>query len=716
MKKILFMVLMIALSMSIYAQNTKRAMRVFYNGEIVRSLDATKVDSINLHFADVDKDNLNDGDESEITDQLYVGVVAFNQRVFLKPITSDVTAVKNFINEQTNDKDQTSIAYAASRGNHMFDASDLPKFDKVYMLNFTDGFDNFSSRLWRDSIGRVVNKDYVYDTARYDLLQHAGLNSYALAFGEEAIKVEEQTKKLVLGTGKYYEAATASELQPTFNEIAESMLASAQNAVLQTNAEYYFASAPKKFQLLFTSEGGFTDVVYASVTGIPSAGYTLVIDSVANNYVSFDTPAYGIEDDETHKANIPLNNMKFVKDGTELQFKYKIKIQTRDGSLYAEDVEDASSSEEIAKRIAVVLVLDCSTSMGDAFEPMKAAAINFIETMEKMEVETPDVDIPDVQVPTNEELWEDFKTYFQEYYGVTRADAPITDVASFWCSGIDSDANILTNTDSKYKWLGDYIAQVSAADGRSVDYETMWRHSLSSFFNCNKRESFPITADFTEAGKPENWGSYYLAAHSGNANMENGYEYVDLGLSVKWAICNVGASKPEEYGDYFAWGETQPKSTYDLSTYKWCNGSSATLTKYNYSSSFGTVDDKTQLELIDDAARANWGGIWRMPTDAELTELRTECTWTWTTQNGVNGYKVTSKSNGNSIFLPAAGFYSDSNFRDAGDYCCCWSSSLGNNGFPTIPIGLYFYGYVNYVNVGGYNGRFDGQSIRPVCL
>ena len=107
-------------------------------------------------------------------EQLYVGVVAFNQRVFLKPITSDVAVVKTFINEQINDKDQTSIAYAASRGNQLFEANDLPKFDKVYMLNFTDGFDNFSSRLWRDSIGRVVNKDYVYDTARYDLLQHAG--------------------------------------------------------------------------------------------------------------------------------------------------------------------------------------------------------------------------------------------------------------------------------------------------------------------------------------------------------------------------------------------------------------------------------------------------------------------------------------------------------------------------------------------------------------
>ena len=135
--------------------------------------------------------------------------------------------------------------------------------------------------------------------------------------------------------------------------------------------------------------------------------------------------------------------------------------------------------------------------------------------------------------------------------------------------------------------------------------------------------------------------------------VNNGHEYVDLGLSVKWATCNVGASKPEEYGDYFAWGETQPKDYYDWSTYKWCNGSYDTLTKYNTNSSDGTVDNKTTLDLSDDAARANWGGSWRMPTSAEQDELCNNCTWTCTKINGVEVYKVTSNINGNFIFLPS---------------------------------------------------------------
>jgi hypothetical protein len=202
-----------------------------------------------------------------------------------------------------------------------------------------------------------------------------------------------------------------------------------------------------------------------------------------------------------------------------------------------------------------------------------------------------------------------------------------------------------------------------------------------------------------------------IAPNTGATGSENGYEYVDLGLSVKWATCNVGASKPEEYGDYFAWGETQPKTTYDWSTYKWCNGSYNTLTKYNNSSSYGTVDNKTQLELSDDAARANWGGSWRMPTRAEQDELRENCTWTWTTQNGVNGYKVTSKKNGNSIFLPAAGCRYDSSLGYAGSYGYYWSSSLHAD-YPLFVYAL-FCGSDDVGGSGSY--RRYGRSVRPVC-
>ena len=195
------------------------------------------------------------------------------------------------------------------------------------------------------------------------------------------------------------------------------------------------------------------------------------------------------------------------------------------------------------------------------------------------------------------------------------------------------------------------------------------------------------------------------------APNENGHEYVDLGLSVKWATCNVGATKPEEYGDYFAWGETLPKDYYDWSSYKWCNGTAYTLTKYNNSSTYGTVDDKTVLESADDAATTNWGGSWRMPTDAELTELRENCTWTWTQINSINGYNVTSNKIGNSIFLPAAGYCRDSLLYYAGNSGLYWSSSL----YAGIPYDAYELNFDSESTERNDWGRDCGRTVRPVC-
>ena len=184
-------------------------------------------------------------------------------------------------------------------------------------------------------------------------------------------------------------------------------------------------------------------------------------------------------------------------------------------------------------------------------------------------------------------------------------------------------------------------------------------------------------------------------------NIENGHEYVDLGLSVKWATCNVGATKPEEYGDYFAWGETEPNKTYNEINYKFYINMK--YSKYN------EHDIKTVLDLADDAARVNWGGAWRMPTDAEWTELRTKCTWTWTTINGINGFEVKG-SNGNAIFIPAAGCRIGGRLYGAGDGGSYWSGSIGADD-KYYALGVYFYS--DYVCRNSYF-RFYGLSVRPV--
>lgn len=160
-------------------------------------------------------------------------------------------------------------------------------------------------------------------------------------------------------------------------------------------------------------------------------------------------------------------------------------------------------------------------------------------------------------------------------------------------------------------------------------------------------------------------------------------EIVDLGLpsGIKWASFNVGASAPEEYGEYFAWGETEPKTYFGFETYKWCNGTITSLTKYNTLSEYGIVDSKTVLELEDDVAHVKLGGNWRMPTDAEMTELREKCTWNRTTLGGKSGYEVTSKTNGNSIFLPDAGYRNDNSIYGGSYNGNYWSSSF-DAGYP----------------------------------
>ena len=187
------------------------------------------------------------------------------------------------------------------------------------------------------------------------------------------------------------------------------------------------------------------------------------------------------------------------------------------------------------------------------------------------------------------------------------------------------------------------------------------------------------------------------------------YEAVDLGLSVKWATCNVGASSPEEYGGYYAWGETEEKDDYSWSTYKWCNGSYDSLTKYCISSSYGTVDDKIILDPEDDVAHVKWGGTWRMPTKAEQDELHNNCIWIWTTLNGVNGYKVYGP-NGNSIFLPAACYRAGKEADDRGNYAYYCSSSLYSD---KIDYAYCLYFQSDYRSLVGHV-RYRGCSVRPV--
>lgn len=183
------------------------------------------------------------------------------------------------------------------------------------------------------------------------------------------------------------------------------------------------------------------------------------------------------------------------------------------------------------------------------------------------------------------------------------------------------------------------------------------------------------------------------------------YEAVDLGLSVKWASCNVGATSPEDYGGYYAWGETEEKSDYTWNTYKYWNDMDGD----------GDVD-KSEITNIGsnisgtsyDVAHVKWGGDWRMPTLDEITELCNKCSWKLTAVNGVSGQKVTGP-NGNSIFLPAAGICYGTKVEGSGEESCFWSGSLDE-----LIIDAYYLRSYEAKHYWDYSSRRNGHTVRPV--
>lgn len=206
----------------------------------------------------------------------------------------------------------------------------------------------------------------------------------------------------------------------------------------------------------------------------------------------------------------------------------------------------------------------------------------------------------------------------------------------------------------------------------------------------------PQTTYYVRAYATNKDGTGYGSIHEFTSGYGiNGYDYVDLGLpsGLKWATCNVGANSPEEYGNYFAWGETVTKSEYTQDN------------SLTYGRPMGDISGNVQY----DAATANWGGTWRMPTEAELNELVNKCTCKWATQNGVNGYKVTGP-NGNSIFLPAAGTRGGTSLDGAGDYGVYWSSTPGGNDYYACYLFFNSYGQSMYDD----SYRISGFTIRPV--
>ena len=596
---------------------------------------------------------------------LYMGIIGFNQDISEKEIYILAPNTKSQFTQfitSLSAKNGTILYNAVDGAIDALATASLPSdLVNVALVTFTDGLDQGSFMA-----GKGYGSDEEYLSAVHSKIKNTKIHGLAISAysiglrGTDVSDIEQfqsNLENLASTPENAKEVSSMDEVNAKFQEIANQLYKENSSQTISltipgqangTKIRFTFdnVSDASKSQLYIEGTFSLSDRSLKNITygGVDSSSGTIVAGVQDGIFVTFTFN--DIKSTNTNYETIPTNNIK--------QWSYiKSTSQWQQNSEF--DPENQTEITVERKSAAIMLVLDCSSSLGSQFSTMKTHANAFIEKMAE----------------NTEKL-----TY---NVSVTSSDPTMGTVTGSQLS-VDLGASItITATPN---------------DGYSFVNWTVNGEVVST----NREYTAIITSD-TE-----------FVANFGEFTPE----YVDLGLSVKWAACNVGATTPEEYGDYFAWGETQPKDYYNWSTYKYCNGSSTTMTKYCTDSYFGTVDNKTTLELTDDAAHVNWGGKWRMPTRAEQDELRntSNCTWTWTTQKGVKGYKVTSKKNGNSIFLPAAGSRYNGNLNNAGSYGDYWSSSLGN--IYSISSAYYVYFSSSDVDWGNYY-RYNGQSVRAVC-
>ena len=514
---------------------------------------------------------------------VYLGIIGFNQTLTVKNISlldkSSYPSFKNFI----SDLDMyigTGLYYADYNAIEKLKSyGEPPKLANVALVTFTDGLDNVST----DNDKSINPLEYYTDIEYYSALNNMiendpihGKSISAYTIGIKGNDVDDydlfynNLNKLASSKENVYEASDMNEVLEYFAEIAESLNSKTTTTKLKLQIPGGYNDGTKiRFTFDNVNSADNSSKYIECTYTRTSSGRTLdnityhglkkgetVLNSVAKIGLYYEFEFGNLTFDDGNIVN--LSDVSRLKLWKEISTGWQ-----RDGEFIP---ENSSKVVEEKSSALIMLVLDCTSSLGNDFNNMKQGAIKFVETL------------------------------------------------------VNSGGN-----------SGEFLS---------------------------------------------------------------GHEYVDLGLSVKWATCNVGASKPEDYGNYYAWGETTTKSSYTESNSK------------TYGKKMSDIAGNAQY----DAARANWGGNWRMPTKAEMQELIDKCNWTWTTQNGVKGYKVTGP-NGNSIFLPAAGYRYGSSLYHAGSSGYYWRSTPDGSDSCSAYY-LYFDSDNHLMNYLGY--RDNGRSVRPV--
>lgn len=778
MKKFLITAFTLLISLGVMAQATNdRTLRLYYGGEVIFSRLVSQLDSLNFKVNAVEDDeedkpvvpDISTCDKNYSESGLYLGVIGFNNKLTEKELglltPSTVNSYKTFVNNLSVGN-ATVLYYAEENGLDRLTQASFPSdLISASIVTFTDGLDQGSvayneyyenmgiAQYLTDLNGRILSEKVCGSNIKID--------AYAIGLqGKDVQDVDafkNNLKKLSSSEDKMFEANDMDEVNETFNNIARSLYSATSifsmtfNIPMPSNGEvirFTFDNVEKAEDSKCYIEGTYRsrNLEDLKFEGCLYQGPAVISGVKSGVEMSFSFE--GLSD--TNNEQLPRTNIQNFKKSSV------------NGIWQLNSEFDGNSNVEIEeeqKTAVVMLVLDCSSSLGDDFARMKSAANNFISLLLNAS--------------------EQNNTVSFDANGGTGSMSSMT-------FGKGDTKNLIANKFTRTGYT--FVGWNTKADGTGTSY--------------SDKQSITPT---------ENLTLYAQWEESKGIGTANGHDWVDLGLpsGTKWATMNVGADSPEDYGDYFAWGETQPKSTYTGGNYKWYDNTIGENTKYitetqpgtgakgNYyiagegvegsgfacdlkwdpagcplvngtitfsnlpageyqfkitdgtwnswgsdylankddffdQMSFSNVaftlssesdvtisfDGESIFVLVsnitllasDDAANANWGGDWRMPTIDEIDELVNNCTWTWITQNGVNGYKVTSKTNGNSIFLPAAGSRNDLSLSSAGSDGDYWSSSL-NTSSSDSAYSLYF----NSGSVGWHNIiRRYGQSVRAV--
>jgi len=782
-------------------------MDVIHNGGSMTQFAVSTIDSIRFTNASDDAHNPSHSSDSLAGAGLYLGVMGFNQQLYTQPISILDNESKNILERFIDNlqiKNGTILCYSVEKAIEALRSYPLPNnLASVAIVTFTDGLDQGSLMMsdqydtddeYLASLNRTIRNEKIggVQLTAYSI----GLRGSDVTTSANITKFQKTLKQLASADSYATEVNNMSEVKSRFQEIARQLntQVNLQNVEVRipglstgTRVRFTFDNVSSASSSNIYIEGTF-DLVNRTLTNVVYHGMTSTSGVTVSGYAEDIFVTFHFNGIQT--ADNKMLSKSNIKEWYQTSSSSSWQINSEFNPDQQPDIQTIRSSA------VIMLVLDCSSSLGSKFADVKTNAKSFINTLynsydntiggnDQTTYEYVDLGLSVYWATCNvgAENPEEYGDYYA--WGETETKNEYSWSTYKYCKGsVYSMTKYCSRSDYGYNdytdnltilEINDDIAHSKWGGGWRLptleDYKELYNNCTWTYTTLNGVEGFRITSNksgYTDRsiflpttgfkGQSTNYSliegySYYMLSDLNTSYPSDGYsirlgaregnygygsiprysglavrpimpkdvkyEYVDLGLSVKWATCNVGATKPEDYGDYYAWGETETRDTYSWSTYKWCNGSYYTLTKYNTRTSYGTVDNKTVLDPEDDVAHVKWGGSWRMPTKAEQEELLNSCTWTWYSSgnsefNGVAGYKVTSNKSGYTdrfIFLPAAGCRYDTSLSGAGELGDYWSSSL-DTGNPYLARGLIFDSGVHYA-LG--NARYRGQSVRPVC-